>query len=241
MDNTDFLELLPSGRRITGGAEEKLVRGNWYRMRQNRENRADLPDAELLLLMQSGDELAFQTLYRRRQATVYRFALQMSGSESVAEDVTQEVFMTLIKIAGQYDPNRSAITTFLYGIARNYVLRRLNSDKPYVALSEQGDGEESAPMEFVTDSDPLAELTRNERIDTIRNAVVSLPPHYREVVVFCDLNELSYEEAAEVLGCAVGTVRSRLHRARKLLFEKLKNTVGHEENPGGMKQARCLV
>ena len=70
--------------------------------------------------------------------------------------------------------------------------------------------------------DTLAELTRNERIESLRRAVLALPPAYREVVVLCDLHERDYAEAAAALGCAIGTVRSRLHRARALLMEKMR-------------------
>jgi RNA polymerase sigma-70 factor (ECF subfamily) len=72
------------------------------------------------------------------------------------------------------------------------------------------------------EQDALSGLTQNERIESLRKAVLTLPPAYREVVVLCDLNELEYAEAADVLGCAIGTIRSRLHRARTLLIEKMR-------------------
>jgi RNA polymerase sigma-70 factor (ECF subfamily) len=70
--------------------------------------------------------------------------------------------------------------------------------------------------------DVLSDLAHGERIETLRKAVLALPPAYREVVVLCDLHERDYAEAASVLGCAIGTVRSRLHRARALLAEKMR-------------------
>jgi RNA polymerase sigma-70 factor (ECF subfamily) len=75
---------------------------------------------------------------------------------------------------------------------------------------------------FVTDEDPLAYLTQDEIVENVRQAVLALPTHYREVVVLCNLQEMKYEEAADIIGCAVGTVRSRLNRARSILFEKLR-------------------
>ena len=69
--------------------------------------------------------------------------------------------------------------------------------------------------------DPLGELTRGERVAMLRRAVFALPVRYREVVVLCDLEELTYAEAADALGCAIGTVRSRLHRARTMLAARL--------------------
>lgn len=174
-----------------------------------------LPDATLLDRMAAGDEAAFTALYRRRQGGIYRFALQMSGSETIAEDVTQEVFLLLIRESGNYNPDRGSVQSFLYGVARNHVLRVLERNRPGVPLEEDA-GPSGAGC------DALAALTREEMLRSVRQAVLALPAHYREVVVLCDLEEMDYADAAAALGCAVGTVRSRLHRARGLLMEKLR-------------------
>ncbi len=176
-----------------------------------------MTDPELVRRMIRGDEEAFVTLYRRRQGGIYRFALQMSGSAAVAEEITQEVFLTLLRDATQYDLERGSVAAYLYGIARNHVLRHLERDRAYVAM------EEDAVEALASTEDPLADLTREERLLALRRAVLSLPANYREVVVLCDLQEVDYVEAAAVLECPVGTVRSRLHRARALLAEKLRS------------------
>lgn len=164
-------------------------------------------DHELLLLMLSGDEDAFTTLYRRRQGPVYRFALQMTGSVVIAEDVTQEVFMALLSKKAKYDAAKGSLQSFLYGIARNMVLRRI---------------EKTAEIEdYAGTYDVLDDLTRRETVENVRRAVLSLPPVYREAVVLCDLQDTSYEEAALALDCPVGTVRSRLNRGRSMLAQKL--------------------
>jgi RNA polymerase sigma-70 factor (ECF subfamily) len=164
-------------------------------------------DQELLLKMFSGDEDAFSTLYRRRQGPVYRFVLQMTGSAAIAEDVTQEVFMALLSKTAKYDAARGSLASFLYGIARNLVLRRI---------------EKTAEIEdYAGPEDILDDLTRRETVELVRRAVLSLPPAYREAVVLCDLQDSSYEEAAQVLDCPVGTVRSRLNRGRSMLAQKL--------------------
>ena len=194
----------------------------------------------LLRLSLEGDESAFATLYRRRQASLYRFALQMCGSESVAEDVTQEVFMALLREAHRFDPARGALASFLYGVARNQVLRRLEKERAFVALGDEPD-ERSDAARLTTGEDPLAELARGERVETVRQAVLALPLHYREVVVLCELQELSYAEAANVLGCAVGTVRSRLHRARVLLCERLRVFDEGEESAKNFDAAGCFA
>src|SRR4029077_3661703 len=91
-------------------------------------------DLDLLNRARNGDEESFTALYRRRQACVYRFALQMSGSTSVAEEVTQEVFLTVIRDPTRFDPQRVTLLAYLYGIARNQVLRSLERDRLYVQM-----------------------------------------------------------------------------------------------------------
>ena len=200
-------------------------------------------DTELLRRMLAGDEEAFTALYRRRQGGVYRFALQMSGSEAIAEDVTQEVFMVLMGEAKNYDPARGSLASYLYGVARNHVLRRLQKERSYVPLGEEpAEGEGEAPADrFIAPGDPLGDLARSEMLDQLRHAVLALPAHYREVVVLCELHEMNYAEAAAVLGCATGTIRSRLHRARALLIEKLRGV--NETGPASpaVNPARCFA
>ena len=177
-------------------------------------------DGDLLRLISRGDEAAFLAFYRRYQGPVYRFALQMSGQAEIAEDVTQDVFMVVMGSARKYDPARGSIAAYLYGVARNFVLRRLEQERPYITALDDPESEFSDIA--ADDPDVLASLARNERIESLRRAVLALPPAYREVVVLCDLHELDYTEAATALDCAVGTIRSRLHRARALLAEKMR-------------------
>ena len=180
-------------------------------------------DAELLRLMLAGDESAFTALYRRRQGAVYRFALQMSGSEALAEDVVQETFMVLMREGRNFDPARGSLAAYLYGIARNHVLRAFDRERALVRFEEESEGEGEATHEnLVARPDPLGDLTRGEMFERLRLAVLALPSHYREALVLCDLEEMSYAEAAAALDCAVGTVRSRLHRARAMLAEKMR-------------------
>jgi len=176
-------------------------------------------DDELLFRLRNGDEQAFTALYRRRQGAIYRFAMHMSGSPAAAEDITQEVFLTLLRGECGYDSERGTLSGYLFGIARKLVLRNLERGRADVPLEAESD--EFAPRELAVIDDPLAGLTRHEAIEALRRAVHALPRRYREVVVLCDLEELDYAEAAVVLGCPIGTVRSRMHRARALLLEKL--------------------
>ena len=201
----------------------------------------DLSDSELLRLMLAGDEEALALLYRRRQGGIYRFALQMSGSKTIAEDVTQDVFLFLMREGHVFDPARGSLSAFLFGVARNHVLRRLRVEHLLAPLGDESD--DDVPLVHASSElCPLEDLTRAETIESVRKAVLSLPSKYREVVVLCELQDVSYGETAEILGCAIGTVRSRLHRARALLLAKLRPAVEVEETGSAtVKSARCFA
>jgi RNA polymerase sigma-70 factor (ECF subfamily) len=209
----------------------------------------------LLRRMVAGDEAAFTLLYRRKHPAIYRFALHMSGNAAIAEDVTQEVFMTLIRDAKRFDPARGTLGGFLFGVARNHLRRRWEQERNSVPLPESadeldammarsnagrvggkngtsgngngnghlngnGNGNGAGVSAYLLHRDDFAAL---ENVTRVRQAIATLPENYREVVVLCELDELSYEEAAAALDCPVGTVRSRLHRARAILVEKLRD------------------
>jgi RNA polymerase sigma-70 factor, ECF subfamily len=195
-------------------------------------------DDELLYRLRRGDESAFLVLYRRRQASIYRFALQMSGSPAVAEDIVQEVFMTLLRGDCGFNPDRGTLSGYLFGIARKQALRQMERGRVDVAI--ENDSEEAALPELAVDDDPLADLTHRESINALRRAVAALPRRYREVVALCDLEEIDYADAAAALGCPIGTVRSRLHRARALLLEKL-NKERPKPGMGAWKPARYAL
>ena len=206
----------------------------------------ELTDDGLLKRMIAGDEEAFTLLYRRKHPAIYRFALHMSGNAAVADDVTQEVFMTLIRDTTRFDPAKGTVGGFLFGIARNHLRKRWEQDRRLVALADgsedflylesangrhhgggfgrangngSANGNGNGNGAFRHPGDQFATL---EIVGRVRHAISTLPENYREVVVLCELEEMSYEEAASALTCPVGTVRSRLHRARALLLEKLR-------------------
>lgn len=198
-------------------------------------------DSNLLQAMRAGNEEALAELYRRRQPGIYRFALQMCGSQELAEDITQEVFMVLMREAHTFDPARGPLSAFLMGIARHHVLRRLQRERFYVSMNETPDNGSVTSHPLVTTVGPLDEMSRIEAIEALRRAVLALPERYREVVVLCDLQEMSYGETAEILGCAIGTVRSRLHRARALLIEKLRPAREEDAASATVKSSRCFA
>jgi RNA polymerase sigma-70 factor (ECF subfamily) len=174
-------------------------------------------DAELMRRTALGDREAFATVYRRYHGIVYRFARLMTGSTSAAEDIVQEVFLVVMRDAGRYNATRAALATYLYGVARHQTRRRLARDWRFVTF----DGNGTDATAYIMDDDPSASIERREALQRLRRAIVSLPRKYREVIVLCDLQDVTYADASAVLGCAIGTIRSRLHRARHRLGQKI--------------------
>ena len=193
-------------------------------------------DEQLLALALDGNEDAFTALYRRRQGPVYRFALHMSGSPQVAEEVTQDVFMFLLQRGRGFDPGRGAVGAYLFGVARNYVRRAMEKSHSEAIMTIAAEDDDPS---LVTNCDPVDEIARGQMSRAVRKAVLSLPEHYREAVVLCDLQELSYADAAEALGCAIGTIRSRLHRAHEMLVRKLQSSAPARAGFSS-DAARCL-
>jgi len=196
----------------------------------------DLSDSDLMRRTAAGDRDAFTVLYQRHHAMVYRFARLMTGSNSAAEDIVQEVFLVVMRDAARYDPARAALSSYLYGVARHHTRRRLARDRQFVAF----DGECCDTAQYVTEDDVNATLERRQTLQQLRRAILSLPRKYREVIVLCDLQSVSYNDAAAALGCAVGTIRSRLHRARNLLTQKMGCAMASEEDHR-RQSVRCAV
>jgi RNA polymerase sigma-70 factor, ECF subfamily len=203
---------------------ENAIQAAWSAGSRPREIRIleQVTDDVLLRRAAKGDEDAFTCVYRRHQASLYRFALRMTGSAWGAEEIVQDVFMTLVREPKKYDPARGALGAFLFGIARNRVMKYLERIPREVSLPEQDNGEARVNDGTVTTFTPAQWLERQQRTDQVRAAVLELPAEFREAVVLCELEELSYEEAAQAAGCPIGTIRSRLHRGRALLLAKLE-------------------
>jgi len=184
-------------------------------------------DDTLIAAIAAGRPEALTALFRRRHADIYRFALHMSGAPALADDVTQDVFLIVMRDAPRYEAGRSSVTAWLRGIARNCVRQRLDRDSRLESLAATSEEDGALP---VVQPDPLGEMSRVERIAMLRRAVLALPVRYREVVVLCDLEDVNYESAASALGCPIGTIRSRLHRARAMLTSKLAGLHGHSRS-----------
>jgi RNA polymerase sigma-70 factor (ECF subfamily) len=152
-------------------------------------------------------------IYRAHHRSVFRFALHMSGDRDRAAEVTQEVFVWLMHHRGDYDPRRGEMAAFLIGVTRKFLQRSKRNASRFV----QFDSAFEAPAPPPADEPDTTML---------KSAIAALPVRYREAVVLCDLEGKTYEEAAALLECALGTVRSRLHRARQLLGKKLRARQG---------------
>jgi RNA polymerase sigma-70 factor (ECF subfamily) len=175
-------------------------------------------DQELVRRLARGEQAAFHVCYERYQGPIFRFAWHMSGNQTTAEEVTQEVFLRLIHKPKQFDAAKGTLAGYLFGIARNVIRREMSASFLDVALEDTED-----EGTLAADSDLVAELDRQERLELLHKSVLTLPASYREALVLCDLEEMSYPEAAVVLDCPEGTVASRLHRARGMLKVRMQN------------------
>jgi len=197
-------------------------------------------DEELVRRIAANDEDAFTMLYRRHQQRIYRFALQMSGQPGIAEEAVQETFLALLRQPARFNPARGTPAAFLHGIARHQVLRALERERSYVSIDPEEPAKEAPAADHSNGHAGLLEhLSRSQSIAAMRQAVLALPPRYREIVVLCEIEQRSYAQAAEITGCAVGTVRSRLHRARAFLVKKMRAEEPQPSRRHGSE--RCLI
>jgi RNA polymerase sigma-70 factor, ECF subfamily len=179
-------------------------------------------DDVLLRKSARGDEAAFAQLYRRYQAPLFRFALRMTGNRWAAEEIVQDVFMTLMRDPKKFDVERGTLGGYLYGIARNRIMKhqeRLPRELPLDLEVEEGN---ATLAKWTDEKTPAQWAELKQRREMVRHAVMQLPVEFREAIVLCELEEMSYEEAASALECPIGTIRSRLHRGRALLLAKLE-------------------
>jgi RNA polymerase sigma factor (sigma-70 family) len=171
-------------------------------------------DEALLERARRGEEDAFALVYRRHQASVYRFARAMTGSASTAEDVVQDVFVALMRDLDRFEIGRASLRSYLFGIARNVARYRARSLRRFLSLDVAED--------WVATDDPVGDLSADEELRHLRRCLGALPTPYREVIVLCHLHELDYSEAASILAVPIGTVRSRLHRGRQMLLDRFR-------------------
>jgi len=174
-------------------------------------------EADLLLKAARGDEPAFLLLYERHRTPVFRFACRMLGSSPLAEDVTQECFLSVLRRPEAFRAERASLRTYLCAIARHLALKQLRK-------RGEDTRADSCPEEVAAEavgSDPLDAVIQEEAAEAVRQAVAALPPLQREAVVLFEYQEMSLADIAATCEIDVGTVKSRLHRAR----ERLRRTL----------------
>jgi RNA polymerase sigma-70 factor, ECF subfamily len=190
-------------------------------------------DAELIECLRARDraraDAALGEIYRRHSNAVYRFASMIASSSEIAGDAMQEAFIWFSgEGASRFDATRGSIASLLCGVARNHVLRMQSSDGRFLLIEDDDelnaiiDNDHALPDEF-------AELDAREREAAMHEALASLPAEFREAIVLVEFEEYSYEEAAAIVGCPIGTIRSRLNRAKARLRDSLQELFAYEE------------
>jgi RNA polymerase sigma-70 factor, ECF subfamily len=148
-------------------------------------------------------------VFDEHKDAVYRFAWRMTNSAAIAEDIAQEVFLSLLRQPDRFNPERGRLRSFLLGITRNLVLKQWRDGQHWQELDDE---------QFVAET---FSIERREIAEIVGEAVRALPPLQREVLILAEYEELSLEEIAQAVDAEIGTVKSRLHRARENLRRML--------------------
>ena len=181
-----------------------------------------------------GDAAAMSALYQRHQGPLYRFALLRCGSTDTAADIVQDVFIALIEGRLAFDANRGALSSFLFGVARNFMLKRDESQRRFVSTRVTSATDDDDLTHDIVDPNPtpLEALLADHRAEAVRSALHKIAPHYRDVLILYEMQDLTYVEIAHICNIDIGTVRSRLSRARAKLLALLQdNATTHSDLP----------
>lgn len=194
----------------------------------DRPRPAEPDDAALAAALARGDAQALDRLYRREAAAVYRYALAMCGNPAWSADATQEAFVALAARPAGYDPARGPLGAYLCGIARHVLRAQWRQRVPADAPPDDDADEDAGPAGAAQApaGSPEGLLVRHQAVDALWAALRGLPWAQREAVVLVDLQERPYQEAADIAGIALNTLRTRLHRARARLAERLADRQG---------------
>ena len=179
-------------------------------------------DTELIRLTRSGQQEAFGELIQRYHGRLYNSMTHFLRNESEAEDVVQDAFVLALTKLDSFKGN-SQFYTWLYRIAHNAAISKLRKKKPSVSLDQSSDDDQSPKFNLPTNEEqPHERLQRIERAESLHRAMEKLSDEHRSILILREMEEMDYESIAGVLQLAVGTVRSRLHRARSCLKELLE-------------------
>ena len=177
-------------------------------------------DADLVTAARGGDRAAIEELLARYEPNIYRFGLRMCGNEDAAREVLQETLLAAFRYLPGFRGD-AALSTWLYQIARSFCIKERRGQHPTLSLDDDG-----APQLVDPAPQPDARAHAREIGEALSRAIAVLPPEQREVLILRDVEGLSAEEAAEVVGIEVGALKSRLHRARMALRTELAGILG---------------
>lgn len=185
-------------------------------------------DKKLIEKAKNGDVEAFEKIIEEHHNIVYSIALRMSGNETDAFDMAQEVFIKLYRNLSKFD-GHSKLSTWIYRVASNTCLDELKKRKRLwnntKSLNEEMETKDDSVVLEIKDTKPLPEeqIENSEIKEILNNAILKLSNQHKEVIILRDIEGFSYEEIADIIGCGVGTVKSRLSRARSSLRKILKD------------------
>ena len=174
-------------------------------------------DELLLKRAGKGEQAAFLELYERYREPIFRFAYRLLGSVEVAEDVTHDCFLSLIRKPENFRPERASLKTYLYAAARNLALKHFRDQGREAGLDEVGEEPKESSRRG-----PLRRLLDEELVTHVREAVFNLPPLQREALILFEYEGLSLNEVAAIAGTDVGAIKARLYRAREGLKRTLR-------------------
>lgn len=180
----------------------------------------EVSDEQLLIQWREGEPLALETLVRRYQVPLFAYLYRLSGDRAAAEDLSQEAWARFLTALDRFDPGRR-LSTWLYAIATNLWRDASRGSRTRAAAAEHLP-ELRSGLGITTPPTPLEEASRRELESEVRGAVHELPEEYRAVLVMRHYQGLRYAEIAEVLGCPVGTVKSRIHYAISNLRDRFE-------------------
>ncbi|HJT68242.1 MAG TPA: RNA polymerase sigma factor [Pyrinomonadaceae bacterium] len=176
-----------------------------------------ITDEALLKRAGEGDQAAFLELYERHRQPIFRFAYRLLGEVDIAEDVTHDCFLSLIRKPENFRPERASLRTYLFAAARNLALKYFRNSGRETGLDEMTEEPQLSPRH-----EPLRKLLDEELAAEVRRAVFSLPPLQREALVLFEYEGLSLNDIAEITGADVSAVKGRLYRARERLKSVLR-------------------
>jgi RNA polymerase sigma-70 factor (ECF subfamily) len=174
-------------------------------------------DERLLQQAGEGDQAAFLELYDHYREPIFRFAYRLLGSVEIAEDVTHDCFLSLIRKPENFRPERASLKTYLYAAARNLALKHFRNQGREAGMDEVTQDLQDSPRRG-----PLRRLLDEELATHVKEAVFSLPPLQREALILFEYEGLSLSEVAEIAGTDVGAIKARLYRAREGLRRFLR-------------------